>query len=178
MRITRILFVGSCAAALAVACGGSSTGGSDTGDGGGSGSSSGGSSSGSGSSSSSSGGSSGGDDATTSFDTGIPGLTQSCASSQDCTGGDVCCGTIGMASATIACAASCSGTGAFQLCASETECADGDTCTAIPMVGSICRPPRMGGDAGPVRRRDGGGGFMRDGGEAADTGAGADTGAE
>jgi hypothetical protein len=175
MHITRILFVGSCVAGLAAACGGSSTGGA-TSDGGGSSSSSGGGSSsggsGSGSGSGSSSGSTPGDsDATTLFDSGIPGVMQSCASSQDCTGGDVCCTGFGMGAVTIACAATCTGMGAFQLCASSDECTGGATCVALPVGKTmVCEAPR--GDGGMFPRRDGGGGRpMEDGGAPADTGA-------
>jgi hypothetical protein len=167
MHITRILFVGSCVVGLAAACGGTSTGGSDTGDGGASSSSGGGSSSGGSGSGSSSGSTSGGGDATT-FDTGFPGVTQSCASSNDCTGGEVCCTSFGMGTATIACAATCTGMFAFQLCASDTECPSGDQCVASRFgMGMVCQPAR---DAGAVRRRDGGR-PMDDGGAPADTGA-------
>jgi hypothetical protein len=179
MRITRILFVGSCVAGLAAACGGSKTTGGGTDDGGGLNSSSGsGSSSGGSGSGSSSGASSGGDDAATLFDTGIPGVMQSCASSQDCTGGDVCCTGFGMGAVTIACAATCTGMGAIQLCASSDECTGGATCVASPFgMDMFCQAPR--GDGGMFPRRDGGGRPMDDGGRPADDGGTpADTGAE
>jgi len=172
MRIERLLFVGSCVAAFAVACGGSST--SEPADDAGGGlDSSGGSSSGS-SSGSTSGSSSGGLDATT-----PPG--QTCASAQDCTNpGDVCCISFGMGGgmgggATSACAASCMG---VQLCTSSTECPAGDQCAGFGgMMGAMmfCRPQR--GDAGVRTGRDGGaprrdgGGPMDDAGGASDTGA-------
>jgi hypothetical protein len=108
------------------------------------------------------------------FDTGFPGVNQSCSSAQDCSSGEVCCSGFGMGGVTIACAATCGGgVGALQLCASSDECPSGDTCVASPFgMNMYCQAPRMMRDGGVVRpRRDGGGPTEDGGGPTEDGGA-------
>src|SRR6201999_4021042 len=58
-------------------------------------------------------------------------LTAECASAAECGRGEECCGTTnrtGSAYSTIACAATCNGSGARPLCPSDRDCPTGSTC--------------------------------------------------
>jgi hypothetical protein len=71
------------------------------------------------------------------------GLALACDGPEDCSGGDVCCGDIGMGGGGSECMPSgdCqTGMGSGRLCHSNTDCDTGETCTDIPQVNiRICR---------------------------------------
>ena len=78
------------------------------------------------------------------------GIPLTCTGSANCSGGDVCCASLGGGGAS--CQPTCAGTGgfggSFQLCNSDSDCPSGDHCRMSPFGVGICRAPGGGGSDG------------------------------
>jgi hypothetical protein len=72
------------------------------------------------------------------------GLSLTCTGTANCSGGEVCCGSLIGGGAT--CEPSCNG--GYQLCQSDSDCPSGDSCKRTLFGIDICRPAHGGGGGG------------------------------
>ncbi len=85
---------------------------------------------------------SGTDAAQSAGDDGSPGEpTIECVSALDCTAGQICCGVVEAAGASLTCQSAPCASG-LQFCATSAECDFGDTCRAVTAIGGamLCAP--------------------------------------